>query len=1214
MRGKVCASLGLILLAGSLAWAGVTGTISGTVTDPTGAVVPDVTVKAVNTATGIERTATTNAQGFYAFPDLPVGTYDVSFHKQGFTELRRTGLVIDVNTALRVDAALQVGEVRQEVTVSSSAVHVDTARTELGEVVTGTHMEAMPLNGRGFTDLMALQPGVVPVSTSEYNTTSPNPSGELNSGNLSVSGQRESANGFMVNGGTVEEGGDNGAAVIPNLDSIAEFRIQTADFDAEYGNYSGGLINVVTKSGTNQFHGDGFEFLRNNKMDARNFYSYNQSNPITGAEIPGSAIGTLHRNQFGGTIGGPIVHDKVFFFGDYQGTRQVQGENDLVVVPSGADRTGNVADLSGAMTGSVSGPYFANLLNTELGYPAGTVTVGEPYYTSGCTSSSQCVFPNAIIPPSAIAAPSQAILKGGYIPQANVGDFFATSAYKGTIRDDKWGYRTDANTRLGMLSAYYFFDDFRRLDPFLSSNIPGFAGVVPGRSQQINLGDTKSFGPTKVNEFRLNFIRYAFSTGEPIGGLGPTLSSFGITGVYPVNPKAQGVPNVGTNEWSLGVDPFFEKQINNTYQVLDNFTKILGTHTLKFGGEFHAAQINLYDNGANQGTWSFSGSETGSDFADFLIGAVNTYNQGEQLPFYTRTHYASLFAQDSWRAKPSLTLNYGLRWEVSTPWYERNNELETLVYGVQSVAFPGAPEGWVVPTDPTVPHTLSPIRYNNFGPRIGLAYSPRAEGGLSHALFGGPGKSSLRASYGIFYTAYEDATGFNTVGDAPFGYYYVNPEKTLFANPFINLPDGKNNGQRFPSPVPPLNVSASRPDAALTAADWASLFEPIGSSPGFDHTNRVPYAEHYMFSFERQLTSDTIFSLSYVGTQGHRLLADQEANPGNAALCASMSLASEVLPGTAPCGPFGESGVYYPVTGGTINSACPNGPACINSTRGPFGPAFASDGLFSSMANSNYNALEASLRHTSHRATFLAAYTYSKVMDNSSSWGPGAGSGGVEIINPINPKLGKSLSAFDLTHNFVVSYVYELPFDKFLPANRATRGWKISGITRFSTGLPVFITEQDDASLLGTNNTGPTGAGIDEPNFLGGNIQKIDPRKQNLNSLTNPYLSNSASLFYREGCPAGSGPAGCSDQIFGQFGNSNRRFFHGPGINNWDLGLFKDLKLTESKSLEFRAEFFSVFNHAQFSNPDGNIIDSAFGFVTGAGGERIGQVALKFYF
>lgn len=1196
--------LASVLLA-SMAYGDITGNISGTVRDTSGAVIPGVTVRAVDTLTGIQRTATSNGQGFYAFPELPVGKYDVSFERAGFMAYRVTGLVINVNSILRVDATLRVGAVKQEVTVSSTTLHIDTSRTELGQVITGSHMTAMPLNGRSYTDLMALQPGVNPESSGEYSVQ--NPSGNLNPGNVSVSGQREDANGFMVNGGNVEEGGSNGAAVIPDLDAIAEFRIQTADFDAQYGNYSGGLVNVVTKSGTNQFHGDAFEFLRNNAFDARNFYSYNQTNPVTGAEIPGSAIAALRRNQFGGTIGGPILHDKVFFFGDYQGTRQTEGQTQVVLVPSTADRAGNLADLASSMTGAVSGPYWANILNSELGYPAGTVSVGEPYYTSGCTSPSQCVFPNAVIPQSAISAPAQAILKGGYIPSANVGPFYDTSAYNSTLRDDKWSSRIDANTRIGMLSGYYFFDDFRNFQPFQSASFPGFADVLPGRSQQFNLGDTNSLGPSRINELRLNFTRYSFNNGQPVGGTGPSLSSFGITGVYAGNPKSEGVPSVGTNEWSVGVNPFYELQINNTYQVLDNFTDVVGTHTIKLGGEFHSAEINLFDSGALNGTWSFSGSETGSDFADFLLGAVNSYNQGEQLPQYTRTHYYALFAQDSWRAKPSLTVNYGLRWEVSTPWTEIHNELETLVYGDQSVAFPGAPKGWVVPTDPNVPHTISPVRYRNFGPRIGLAYSPRSQSSLSRALFGGAGKSSIRASYGIFYTAFENATSFNAVGDAPFGYYYVNPTETLFGNPFINLPDGTNNGQRFPSPIPPLNVSSSHPDPALTAADWQKFFEPISSSPGFDHKNVIPYAEHYTLSFERQLTQDTILSLDYVGTQGHHLLADQDANPGNSAVCLALSQASDVLPGTAPCGPFSENGVYYPIprlvasTGATNNPACPVGSPCVNSTRHPFGPAFGEDGLFSTMANSNYNAFEASLHHTSGRLQLLLAYTYAKAMDNASSWGPGSGSGGVELINPINPKLGKSLSAFDVTHDFVVSYVYELPFDKlFHASNRLTSGWEITGITRFATGLPVFITEQDDQSLLGSGSTGPTGSGIDEPNFTPGPLKIGNPRNENLSAtpLQNPYFN--ISLFTQE--------------PLGHLGTSNRRFFHGPGINNWDMGLVKDLKLTESKSLQFRAEFFSIFNHAQFSNPSGNFIDSTFGFVTSASGERTGQLAIKFLF
>ena len=1206
MSKRTLVFLSLTLVLVSTVWASDTGSISGVVTDPTGAVVPDVTVTARNSSTGIERPVVTNTQGVYAFPNLPVGTYDLTFHKEGFKELRQTGLKVDVTAEVRLDVKLEVGAVLQEVTVAGAAPLVETQRTEMGEVITGTHMTDMPLDGRSYTDLMALQPGVVPTSSGEY--------GSQTSGNVSVSGQREDANGFFVNGGNVEEGGGNGTSVIPDLDSIAEFRIQTANFDAEYGNYSGGLVNVVTKSGANKFHGDVFEFLRNNKMDARNFFSYNETDPVTRAEIPGSARAELHRNQFGGTIGGPIIHDKLFFFGDYQGTREVRGEPQLVLVPSGPELTGNLADINDQLTGTVSGPYWANLLNTELGYPAGTVTVGEPYYVSGCTDPAQCVFPNAVIPSAALSAPAQALISSGFIPAANAGPYFATSKFKSTTRDDRWSYRTDANTPWGMISGYYFFDDSYFVDPFGGGNLPGFSSVVPSRAQQFNLGDTKSLGPTMVNEVRFNYTRFAFWSGEPKGGIkGPgSLSSFAIGapssgGVFAVNPAAEGVPSVCTNEWCLGVFPWSEKQINNTYQLLDNFSKVYGAHTTKFGGEYHVAQINLFDHAGGNGVWGFDGEETGSDIADFLLGVMpggGGYLQGQQLPEYTRTHYYALYAQDSWLAKPTLTVNYGLRWEVSTPWYEKHNQLETLVFGIQSKAFPGAPTGWLIPTDPTVPHTVAPVHYNNFGPRLGFAYSPGRNEGFSHWLFGGPNKSSIRASFGIFYTAFEDATSFNAVGDAPFGYFYVNPEESFFANPFLGVPDGSLHPQPFPAPNPPLDVGPSHP---FNGIDWSKLV-PISSSPGFNHRNRVPYAEHYMVSFERQLTPNTMLSLSYVGTQAHRLLADQEANPGNPSQCLMLSDPSDVLPNTQPCGPGGENSVIFPIpslvaaSGATnIPGVCDSpGPPCINTTRGPFGGNFGSDGLFSTMANSNYNAFETSLRHTSGRAQLIVGYTYSKALDNASSWGPGAGAGGVEMINPVNAKLGRSLSAFDMAHNFVASFVYELPFEKFLPPNRATRGWKLTGIARFTTGLPVFITEQDDNSLLGTGSTGPTGSGVDEPNFTPGPLQITNPRKENLTAPAPQATYFNISLFTPEN--------------LGQLGNANRRFFHGPGINNWDLGFFKDIQLTESKRLQIRGEFFSVFNHAQFGNPDGNISDSNFGIITDAGGERIGQLAVKFFF
>ncbi len=1152
----------IFLLGVPLSFGSVGGSISGLVTDPSGAVIIGAEVLALDTATGIKSPNKTDSAGFYSFPSLPIGPYEIQVRQTGFKEFRATGLVIDANTALRVDATLQVGTVTEEVSVSATAVQVETTNTQMGEVIGTNKMELVPLNGRSYTDLLALQPGVVPQSSGVYSGNKV--SGDLNPGNLSVSGQRESANGFMVNGGNVQEGLKMGTAIIPNLNSIAEFRILTNNADAEYGNYSGGLVNAVTKSGTNRLHGDGFDFMRNYNMDSRNFYSPTR--------------GTLHRNQFGGTIGGPIRHDKLFFFGDFQGSRQVTGvDSGLIAVPSTADKSGNLSDVASQLTGTVTGQYWANQLSQKLGYP---VAVDEPYYTSGCTSSANCVFPNAQIPQKVWSTPAPNLLK--YFPDPNAGTSFTTSAFDNTLRDNKWSSRIDANTRLGLVSGYYFFDQYNVLNPYYVS-LPGFSVSNVGRAQNLNLGVTKSLGPNAVNEFRLNYVRNVYGT-TPIGGIGIKLSDLGFVegpgtlGIIPqMPPQYEGMPYTSFNSFSMGTPEGFSIIYNNTYQVLDNFSKVIGTHTLKFGGAAHYDQITNKEYGESEGTFAFNGAETGVDFADFLLGAPSGFNQGVQIPFHTRTKYYGLYAQDSWRARPNLTLNYGLRWESSTPFYEAFNQMEALVYGEQSVVFPGSPKGWVFPGDPGIPTTIAPTRYNNFSPRIGLAYSPNASGGFGEKLLGGAGKTSIRAAFGIYYTAFEDGEMFYAEGDAPFGFFYSAIAPPLFATPYIDRQTGFVEGQRFPVIFPPANASAQHPDNNV---DWAS-FEPISSSPVLGTDARLPYAEHYNLSVQRQFGSDTILSLSYVGTQSHRLLGAVASNVGNPALCLSVSKSSQVMPGTGTCGPNGENSIYYPVTGGVING-----------TRSPFGNDFGSNDYYNTMANSNYNALEASLRHTSGRSEFLAGYTFSKVLANASSWGSGN-----EIINPINPQISKALAAFDVTHNFVVSYGYQIPFDKLWRPNRLTNGWVISGITRFSTGLPILLQEADDHSLLGTGGC-TSSNGAEEPNFLGGALAGSDPRLANRSAKTNPYFNK--SLFTKES--------------IGQLGTANRRFFHGPGLNNWDLALMKDLRLTESKKLEFRAEFFNVFNHAQFGRPSGNILSSNFGFVTSANAPRIGQLALKFYF
>jgi hypothetical protein len=1174
----------ILLNTAVLAWAGVAGSISGTVTEASGRVVPNAHLTAREAGTGLTYQTTTDGSGWYTLPVLPVGSYDLEIAAAGFSNYKRTGIVLDTNAELTIDAALAVSGAHETVSVSDNALHVETESTQLGQVITGREMQAVPLDGRSYTDLLALQPGVAPATAITSSTvqdvgaTVLNPSGTLNPGNLSVNGQRETANYFSVNGSDAEEDVNAGTAIIPNLDAIAEFRIVTGDFDAEYGEYSGGQISVVTKSGGNKVHGDAFEFLRNTDLDARNYFS-----PERGA---------FQQNQFGGTVGGPARRNKIFYFADYQGTRQNQGvDTGSIAVPSIADRTGNLSDLApnyfydsktNLPLTFVSGPYLATLLSQKLGYP---VSSGEAYNFPGCTSTGvqPCVLPNALIPQSAWSVPAQHMLK--YIPAPNTAQgTFATSAYNQTVRDDKGGARIDANTRLGLASAYYFIDDFTLVTPYpvaqSGASVPGFAALTAGRAQLVSLADTKTLSATMINELHVSFMRDNTNLGQPIGGRGVSLVSQGFANadgspsIVPLDPNGQNVENLNFNAYSTGAAANQLIQVNNTYQAADNFSLVRGSHTIKFGAEFHADQINATPIAQFNGNFVFSGSETGVDFADFLIGVPSQYNQSQLNPFYARNKYAGLFAQDSFRVRPSLTLNYGVRWDRIAPWSEKYNQISTFVAGAQSQVFPGAPAGILYPGDPGIPNTLAPVDPFDVSPRVGLAWSPHSERGPLGKLLGAPGATSLRASFGDFYTAIDAAAISVLAANAPYGTTYTSPAPPLFATPFITAADGTNNGQPFPYTFAPLNSSRSNPDANI---DW-SAYEPISGIPGYDVHNRTPYTEEWMFSIERQAGPSTVFDATYVGTATHRQRVLVESNPGNPALCLSLSQPSEVMPGTLTCGAGGEDTVYYPVGGGQVNG-----------TRGPLGSSFGSNALQSNIGHAAYEALELSARHTTGRLEISAAYTFSKSLDESSNIG--------EEVNPFNPALSYALSSFDVKQNFVVSYDYQLPFDQSLRGNRATRGWSLSGITRFASGFPVTMINNGDNSLVGTNPNGVNNSSIDEPDWNGAGLRlNANPRTNG-----NNYFDTTAFSMNAPGTP----------------GDARRRFFHGPGAENFDMALAKSLSVTESKSLLFRVEAFNLFNHTQFNGPtavDGNIGSSTFGNAISAAPPRILQAAAKFNF
>ncbi|MFY9907334.1 MAG: carboxypeptidase regulatory-like domain-containing protein [Terriglobales bacterium] len=1214
--------------------ASVTASISGTVTDPSGAIVPHCTVTATSVETGLILTESANAQGFYSFPSLALGKYTIKVTQPGFKAFSETGLVVDVNSALVVDVKLQIGQGSEQIEVSSDALHVDTESTQMGEVISAKAMTDVPLVTRSYTDLLALQPGVVPTAsgmTGAYagpfisaGFAAPPVSGDLNSGALSVNGMRESENGFILNGMLVQETGFSGAGAIPNLDSIAEFRILTNNFDAEYGNYSGGQINVVTKSGTNSFHGNVFEFLRNTDFDAANYYN-------------AGVRGSYHQNQFGGTFGGPVKRDQIFFFGDYQGNRVIQGQTALITgAPTAATESGDLSGIASSLVQSVcpsnangcpngmgivieptlvNGIAWASQLSTQLNQ---SVSSGEPYYFAAstidpntlapygvnCTAASQCVLPNAQLSPTAFNPISANLLKyvlpaNGPINSSGTGQY-VNSAESTNLNDNKFSGRLDANTRFGLLSGYYYFDRFNRIDPYWPGNAqlyPGFAVDSKGQTHNVTLGATKTISASSVNEFRLGFFRLDTKFNQPSGGEGVSLSSLGFAsgaggapGIFPVAPSLEGIPEIDFNDFVIGVPSRPNGLIENIYQVLDNYSRIIGTHTLRFGAQYHYDQLeeDLIDNVSNGNFFfgtNFNGgvSETGSDFVDFLLGAPSSYVQGQSYPSYGRNFYFGLYGQDSWRVRSNLTFNYGLRYDVSAPFHEKNNQIQTLIPGEQSVVFPGSPLGWVFPGDPGVPSTLAPTRWNNFAPRLGLAYSFGQHDGTLGKILGNPGSTSLRASWGIFYSTFEGATDFNEIGDAPFG-NYTGQFASTFAAPFTNRANGTSITNFFPAPQPPLNFSAQHPATGYpydNLTDFFGAFGTISSSPAFYRGNRLPYAEEYELSIEHQLSKEDLLTLSYVGTQAHRLLSSKSANPGDPALCLA----------TPGCGPGGENNIYGSGSSLVIGTRT-NFPGVVLPGGTPIVP-FGNDSYFITAGSSSYNSAQVNYRHTSGRLQTLIGYTFSRSFDNASGYG--------EQINPINPRLSRGLSAFDSTNNFVASYTYVLPVDKWMPGSRLTNGWSVNGITRFDTGLPVTLVETDDQSLLGTAFGGPITLPVDTPNLVGP-VHIMNPR----DSVTGTQYFN---------------PSAFGQSALGQEGDSSRRFFHGPGINNWDFALIKNTRITERSNLQFRAEFFNVFDHTQFLNAQGITgfsggapTSATFGQVAGAQSPRIGQLSLKLNF
>lgn len=1267
-----------LFLPALLAGQGATGRILGRVSDPSGAVLSGVKVSLTNQGTGVSREALTNGTGDYTFVDVAPGTYQASFELTGFKRNLQKNITVDVNQVVTLNSILQVGGTQEVVDVTSEAPQVDTTSTQLGAVINDRSVNELPLNSRDTYQFLQLQPGV------QAQLGNGNGSlfyGSQDTGSVSVNGGRTRANNFSVNGGDANDQFVNLPTVQPTPDSVEEFRVLTNTFDAEYGRNSGSVVNVITKSGTNGLHGDIYEYFRNTVLDAKNYF-----------DIAGRP--QWNQNQYGGTLGGPIIKDRTFYFVSYEGRRVREGiTGQQVNVPTAAERGG---DFSGAVSagtpaafaGGISNTFVAQALDgrpgcdTALNLPSGIGTVAniptDPATglidwnsnASGDTAGWPSVFANTNnVIPAQCQDPVAANFMN-YIPTSSV------TVPVSTDNEDQFTVRFDHKINdKQQFTAYYYFNDLRQLQPFnqfenAGANVPGFGNFNNNRFQQWNLTHDWTITNSIVNEAHFTYMREGqlgflkpqttgavtasctSATAAPVCFTGTSdstainnfIASSGIpagkAGITPGLPTTlTGVPFVsiggaailGNN--SEGILP----QVGNSFQWSDNLTWVKGTHTMKFGVDIRRQRFDQYYYYDINGSYSFNNTGPnaivpgdGDNYAEFLLGLVDTYGQGSGQREDVRGTSVYPFAQDSWKIRPNLTLNYGLRWELDTPPTDIAGHVETFRPGQNSTVYPCGlsalsesyfgvtspdcnavgvtPTGLVVPGDPGIPAGMTSTYYKAFAPRIGIAWSP-----------GNSGKTSIRAGWGLFYNPIEELVMAQFGAEPPFG------GSSYIYDIFFNTPFVYQNGTAIaPNPF----------DGILTPTKGQpvdySLFRPLLLYGEFQPHLRTQYTAQYNLTIQHQFARDLMLQVGYVGSQGHRLLASHDINPSNPQTCLDMYNISQyylnqnggvpdALSSAYGCGPTLEdsewilpansipTGFTLHMPYGQVAQYGPGNPALnlvglrpysspnCNPTTAPFTlstgcpydgiPIFSSIFAEDTIASSSYNALEAMLeKRFSHGLQFQAAYTFSKSLDDGSTF--------EETLDPFNYRASRALSLFNSAQRFVVSYDWEIPVRKHDGAlGKLIGDWAVSGITQFQSGFPIRLNTADDTELIASQF------------FLGTEAPSLVQPFQKLNPKTNAGFWFSPNDF--------------ADPPYGQFNNGTQRSICcGPGLNDWDFAVHKKISITEDKYLQFRAEIFNIFNHTNFYNPDGNFSDgpTEFGKITEAQDPRLVQFALKFYF
>ncbi len=1120
--------------------------IHGTVTDATGLVISKATVTVQNMSTGITTVREADANGYYIFTQLQVGgPYTVTVAAPGFESYVSTGLTLNVNDNREVDGKLKVGATSQTVEVSASALQVETSNTQLQQVATEDQLEEIPLEGRDPAGLQKLEPGVVESSD--------------RLGNFSSNGSQTPQNAYVLNGTDITDVALQQEGLQINPDALHEENIITSTMNPEFARNSGAVVNQILKSGSNSFHGSGFEFYRDTFLNNGNYFS--STRPV------------FHQNLYGGTLGGPIFKNKFFFFAAYQGLRNRTGATTTNSTLDSDQFSGDFTDDANYFTG---GTNSAGLTSNPIPYSFGSCTAGETW--ADCFASG-----SVVIPTTQWNSVASAIVTK-YVPTANNGADLYSFNSPNTAAQDQGIIRVDytPSARDAIWASTVIQSSPQTFgQSFGGGSFPGF-GMHQADHYKIFSGSyTHTFSSNKLNELRGGYYRNNFPSVIPTPIQSPSSLGFAI------NPQLaqSGIPYMAIgNYFNLGNSfegPQPRTDTNLTYA--DNFTWVRGNHSLKFGGSFEVFRVHNPFGYLNNGYYSYNGGGTyssGDPLIDFVMGIPDSYEQANDgfVDAVSTEKYA--FAQDNWKVTPDLTLNIGLAWDAEQPNQNKQySGLGIICYQISSATssvFAGGPPGLFYNGDPGCNEAGGPTtHYDHFGPRVGFAWSPTQ--GPSK-IIGEPGSHSLsvRGGFGVYYNRDQEEQSLQNLVDPPVFYTSHGAAdfggSPAFANPYTDVSGAGSEPNPFPF----------TPPAAGGTVNW-NIYNELDLA-AFDKNYDVPYTYNYNLGIQRAVGGNMVAEVRYVGSVSHRLSTWYEGDPitaaGHAACLADPGCSADPNYIHLFYPQYTANPVIVPGTGGGAIPSLPNGL-----------PWYTSIGDQNTEGTSNYNSLQASLiKAPSHGLQFTLGYTYSHALDNGSGYESQTGGdtnygGAGRRYNyvPGFQYLNYGSSDFDARQRFVASYVYTVPAVGFLRDNlimrEALSGWGIGGVTVAQTGFPVALS-------MGTNRS----YWCDALSYFG--CPDVPVASTFSEKLSNPR-STPGTYQYFDTTPFSAEP-------LGTFGNTPRNYFHGPGFNYTNLDIIKNFPLgaENKRRLEMRLEAYNAFNHANFQPPTGIFSSPLFGQVS----------------